>query len=370
MPRIQIQLHSDFFCPLLAHADARFWHNTVNSIRLQLVSVRAVYNNDDVACKTFLELCVCFGQCCFNAPCFSNLHSIPFFIPSAPLSNRSCNPADTRKHLSFFQSALCSEQKNKYHTETGSAPAKHLPEFTENTTPDKGLQVKFCLWDQAQLLRPPQQCHPSAGPSCLLLWERLPHTQTYLCGGLDLRHTGFVPGGLLLLNSSEEQNPWGFIFGDGEMHDRTLFLALLFGLLDLPVLSYTTSLWCHPMPSVLQWRGNQHRGTGRGLRKHLLFTLSPVILLMQHSCPSWGLGLSSSASLVPAGGSPSAGMHNMARGIAEVPISTAGRWAAPLTPQSLKSHWPKERGRKAFLIATVRVRRKQNLVVHVLWNWY
>lgn len=84
-----------------------------------------------------------------------------------------------------------------WHTETGPEPVKHLPEYTENTTPAKGLQVKFCPSGsgfQAQLLlpRPPQRCHPSAGPSWLLLWEMLPHTPAYLCHGLDHRLPGLT----------------------------------------------------------------------------------------------------------------------------------------------------------------------------------
>lgn len=155
MPRIQI--HSDFFCPLLAHADARFWHNTVNSICLQLVSVRGVYNNDDVACKAFLELCVCFEQCCFNAPCFSNLPSISSFIPFSPLSHPSCHPADNRKTLGAFPNQPCVQNRRTSasdgHTETVPAPVKHLPEYIENTAHAKGLQVQFCPWEVRCRLR-------------------------------------------------------------------------------------------------------------------------------------------------------------------------------------------------------------------------
>lgn len=39
-----------------------------------------------------------------------------------------------------------------WHTETGPAPVKHLPEYTENTSPAKELQVKFCPWEEGPRL--------------------------------------------------------------------------------------------------------------------------------------------------------------------------------------------------------------------------
>lgn len=59
-----------------------------------------------------------------------------------------------------------------WHTETGPAPVRHLPENTENTTPIQRaageiLPLRSGTWAQLLLPRPPQQCHPSAGASWL-----------------------------------------------------------------------------------------------------------------------------------------------------------------------------------------------------------
>jgi len=95
------------------------------------------------------------------------------FYPICTTLPTSCHPADTRKTLVLFPTNLMFRRTNvsAWHAETGSAPAKHLPQCTMNTTPGHGLQVEFCPWEggtQAQhlLLRPPALR--------LLLWEMLP----------------------------------------------------------------------------------------------------------------------------------------------------------------------------------------------------
>lgn len=101
----------------------------------------------------------------------------------------------------------------------------------------------------------------------------LPHTPAYLCRGLD--HTlALSQEDCRSLSTVKNKTLGGFIFEDGDMHDRTLFLALLFGFLDVPILSHTTSLWCHPMPSVLAMEGKTAQGDWYGLEKSSAFHLS------------------------------------------------------------------------------------------------
>lgn len=304
-----------------------------------------------------------------------------FFYPICTTFPALLQPSRYQKNTRAFLNQPCVQNRRtsaSWHTETGPASVKHLPEYTENTTPAKGLQVKSCPWEVRPRLRScswdhhnsvtPQQELPGCccGRCCL----------TYLCSGLDHRHTGLVPGGLLLVICSEEQNPWWLCLWRQRDAWQSPVSSISFWATQSPTPVPHHHLWCHPMPSVLAMEGKQHKRNGMGLRNHLLFIPSSVILLMQHFCAYSRFRLVSISQSHPHRRKPfcwhaqygkrySRGAHFHSRHVRQ----------PSLMPQPLKRHWPKERGRKAFFIATVKVRRKQNMHIlcnrmHILWSWY
>lgn len=163
-------------------------------------------------------------ECCLLLQLSFNI----VFIPSAPLSWPPATQQISEKHLCFSQPTSCLEEQ-VFQVRQG-----HLPEYTVNTTPGIGLQVKFCpLGVGSRLSICSWDCHDSITLSrssvAATVGDTAP-TLVYLWSGLAHRHTGFAPGKLLLCICGEEQNSQSFSHCHWrEMHARTLFLTLVFG---------------------------------------------------------------------------------------------------------------------------------------------
>lgn len=178
----------------------------------------------------------------------SLLLQLPFnilFIPSAPLSRPPATQQISEKNLHFSQPSFMFRRTtvSDWHTETGSAPGKGLPEYTVNTTPSDGLQVKFCLWGsetQAQhlLVRPPQQRHPQQEFCGCCCGRKPPPTPAYLWSESAHRHPGTTtPRRIAAGYLHRRTKPPGVLWlppKNGEGHMAEL-LALALGGLELMI---------------------------------------------------------------------------------------------------------------------------------------
>lgn len=166
----------------------------------------------------------------------------------------------------FSQSASCSEQNKclRWTHWDRSAPVKHLPEYTENTVPAKGLQVQFCPWEVGSRLRSHSwNHHNSATPQ-----QDLPGC---CCGRCCLRpqHICVVgwttdwlcPRRIAANYPQWRTKPWVLLSLKTERcMAEPCFQHFLLGYL----ISWfcPTPPACGAIPHLLawQWKGNQHRG--------------------------------------------------------------------------------------------------------------
>lgn len=113
--------------------------------------------------------------------------------------------------------------------------------------------------------------------------------------------------------------------------------------------------------------GKPAQGTGMGLRNHLIFIPSSVILLMQHFHAYLRFRFVIISQFCPRRWKPFCWHAQYGKRYSRgANFHSRKERQHSLMPQFLKNHWSKKRGRKTFFIATVRVRGKQNVVVHIL----